>query len=58
MGRANETVLVRPWVCRRGPVSVGRAFGTLSELLQGALPEDGPEFLVTFPIGAWREATL
>ncbi|NUT47466.1 MAG: kinase [Saccharothrix sp.] len=39
-------------------MAVGRAFGTFGELLQGALPDDGPEFLVTFPIDAWSTATL
>ncbi|MFB7908793.1 kinase [Kitasatospora sp. NPDC056076] len=36
----------------------GRAFGTFGELLQGALPDDGPEFLVTLPIAGWSTATF
>jgi uncharacterized protein involved in propanediol utilization len=37
--------------------SVGRAFGTFGELLQGGLT-DGRDFLVTLPINAWSWATL
>lgn len=51
-------MLTRAGACRGGPVAVGRAFGTFGELLQGALPDDGPEFLVTFPIEAWSTAVL
>ncbi|MEV2279014.1 hypothetical protein AB0I72_25860 [Nocardiopsis sp. NPDC049922] len=34
----------------------GRAFGTFGELLQGALPPDGRDFLVTLPIARWSVA--
>jgi L-threonine kinase len=51
-------VLARTGACRGRPLAVGRAFGTFGELLQGALPGDGPQFLVTFPIDAWSTATL
>lgn len=53
-----RAVLTRAGACRGGPTAVGRAFGTFGELLQGALPDDGPEFLVTFPIDAWSTATV
>ncbi|MET8082179.1 kinase [Streptomyces sp. NPDC005303] len=46
---------------REGPgrsVGTGRAFGTFGELLQGTLPDDGPEFLVTLPIAGWSTATF
>lgn len=39
-------------------VAVSSAFGTFGELLQGALPEDGPDFLVTLPIARWATATF
>ncbi|MEV5892551.1 GHMP family kinase ATP-binding protein [Nonomuraea fuscirosea] len=39
-------------------VGVGSAFGTFGELLQGALPDDGPDFLVTLPIARWATATF
>lgn len=47
--RVSELVVDASGACARTEVSVGRAFGTFGELLQGALPEAGPEFLVTFP---------
>lgn len=37
-------------------VGHGRAFGTCGELLQGALPEEGVDFLVTLPIQAGSTA--
>jgi L-threonine kinase len=39
-------------------VAVSSAFGTFGELLQGALPDDGPDFLVTLPIARWSTATF
>ena len=36
----------------------GRAFGPFGELLQGVLPEDDRDFLVTFPMDAWATATF
>ncbi|WP_189269113.1 GHMP family kinase ATP-binding protein [Streptomyces fuscichromogenes] len=39
-------------------VAVSSAFGTFGELLQGALPEDGPDFLVTLPVARWATATF
>ncbi|UOX90015.1 kinase [Amycolatopsis sp. FBCC-B4732] len=39
-------------------VAVSSAFGTFGELLQGALPDDGPDFLVTLPIARWATATF
>jgi uncharacterized protein involved in propanediol utilization len=53
-----RVVPARTGACQGAPLSLGRAFGTFGELLQGALPDDGPEFLVTFPIDAWSTATL
>ncbi|MFF2378428.1 lyase family protein [Streptomyces xiamenensis] len=37
---------------------VGRAPGTFGELLQGALPGDDEDFLVTFPIRNWAMAVF
>lgn len=34
----------------------GSAFGTFGELIQGALPPDGRDFLVTFPVDRWSHA--
>jgi uncharacterized protein involved in propanediol utilization len=39
-------------------VAIGSAFGTFGELLQGALPDDGPDFMVTLPIARWATATF
>ena len=39
-------------------VGVGRAFGTFGELIQGVLPPDGRNFLVTLPIARWSVATF
>jgi L-threonine kinase len=39
-------------------VGVGTAFGTFGELLQGALPENDLDFMVTFPISRWTVATF
>ncbi|MEU8087057.1 kinase [Micromonospora sp. NPDC049101] len=37
---------------------VGRAYGTFGELLQGVLPEEDGDFLVTMPIARWSTATF
>ncbi|WP_151775349.1 GHMP family kinase ATP-binding protein [Streptomyces abyssomicinicus] len=36
----------------------GTAFGTFGELLQGALPEEDGDFLVTLPVALWSMATF
>lgn len=36
---------------------VGTAFGTFGELLQGVLPEEDGDFLVTLPVARWSMAT-
>lgn len=41
-----------------GSVGVGRAFGTFGELVQGVLPPDGSNFLVTLPIARWTVAVF
>lgn len=41
-----------------GRVGVGRCPGTFGELLQGVLPRQGPEFLVTLPISRYSIATF
>jgi L-threonine kinase len=41
----------------RGATGVGTAYGTFGELLQGRLPEDDGDFLVTFPVARWSVAT-
>jgi uncharacterized protein involved in propanediol utilization len=41
-----------------GPTGVSSAFGTFGELLQGALPEEDGDFLVTLPIARWSVATF
>ncbi|MEU5682678.1 GHMP family kinase ATP-binding protein [Streptomyces venezuelae] len=44
---------------RGAPVTgVGTAFGTFGELLQGVLPEEGGDFLVTLPVARWTMATF
>ncbi|WP_055554988.1 kinase [Streptomyces kanamyceticus] len=44
----------------RGPgrTGVGTAFGTFGELLQGQLPEEDGDFLVTLPVARWTMATF
>jgi len=37
-------------------MGVGRCFGTFGELLQGVLPDEGRNFLVTLPIGLYSSA--
>ncbi|MFE0173360.1 kinase [Streptomyces sp. NPDC059002] len=50
----------RPRPPRQGPArtGVGTAFGTFGELLQGVLPEDDGDFLVTLPVARWTMATF
>jgi L-threonine kinase len=46
---------------RRTPTratATGRAFGTFGEILQGRLPDNDIDFLVTLPIAAWSEASV
>ncbi|MET7362337.1 kinase [Streptomyces sp. NPDC005562] len=38
-------------------MGVGTAFGTFGELLQGVLPEEDGDFLVTLPVARWTMAT-
>ncbi|WP_329791307.1 kinase [Lentzea sp. DG1S-22] len=42
----------------RGVTGVGTAFGVFGELLQGVLPEQDGDFLVTLPIARWSVATF
>ncbi|MFG3257150.1 kinase [Streptomyces sp. NPDC048172] len=37
---------------------VGTAFGTFGELLQGVLPEEDGDFLVTLPVARWTRAVF
>ncbi|MEU8567442.1 kinase [Streptomyces pathocidini] len=37
---------------------MGTAFGTFGELLQGVLPEEDGDFLVTLPVARWTRATF
>ncbi|MEV6753306.1 kinase [Streptomyces sp. NPDC051214] len=39
-------------------IGVGTAFGTFGELLQGVLPEEDGDFLVTLPVARWTMATF
>lgn len=41
-----------------GPVGAGTAFGTFGELLQGELPEDDGDFLVTLPVACWTRVVF
>jgi uncharacterized protein involved in propanediol utilization len=43
---------------RQGLKGTGSAFGTFGELLQGVLPGDGGDFLVTLPVARWSMATF
>ncbi|MFI0879799.1 kinase [Streptomyces sp. CS149] len=42
----------------RGATGVSTAFGTFGELLQGVLPEEDGDFLVTLPVARWTVATF
>lgn len=48
----------RLWGHGGGGVGLGKCFGTFGELLQGALPRRGREFLVTLPISQYSTATF
>ncbi|WP_443032738.1 GHMP family kinase ATP-binding protein [Streptomyces sp. BA2] len=50
----------RPRAAGAGSVGtgVGTAFGTFGELLQGVLPEEDGDFLVTLPVARWTMATF
>ncbi|MGP3924203.1 GHMP family kinase ATP-binding protein [Streptomyces sp. 8N616] len=41
---------------RAGATGVSAAFGTFGELLQGVLPEEDGDFLVTLPVARWTMA--
>ncbi|MCP9975684.1 hypothetical protein LUX02_19820 [Streptomyces somaliensis] len=41
-----------------GATGVGTAFGTFGELLQGVLPEEDGDFLVTLPVARWTRAAF
>ncbi|MGW7072013.1 GHMP family kinase ATP-binding protein [Streptomyces sp. NPDC054855] len=43
---------------RSAGIGVGTAFGTFGELLQGVLPEEDGDFLVTLPVARWTMATF
>ncbi|MEU2432600.1 kinase [Streptomyces sp. NPDC007861] len=43
---------------RTTPAGVGTAFGTFGELLQGVLPEENGDFLVTLPVARWTMAAF
>lgn len=43
---------------RGARTGVSAAFGTFGELLQGVLPEERGDFLVTLPIARWARATF
>ncbi|CAM5247170.1 Kinase OS=Streptomyces alboniger OX=132473 GN=CP975_30115 PE=4 SV=1 [Streptomyces alboniger] len=60
MKLSQEAVLL-PCPPRQGPparTGTGTAFGTFGELLQGVLPEDDGDFLVTLPVARWTMATF
>ncbi|MFG2648358.1 kinase [Streptomyces sp. NPDC048436] len=56
---SQETAGLRPRPSREGSAGtgVGTAFGTFGELLQGVLPEEDGDFLVTLPVARWTMAT-
>jgi L-threonine kinase len=51
-----QTVAVGPEYRRVTATGVSSAFGTFGELLQGVLPEDDGDFLVTLPVARWASA--
>ncbi|MEV5210950.1 kinase [Micromonospora sp. NPDC053740] len=51
-----RAVAARPNYSRAAATGVSSAFGTFGELLQGVLPEDDGDFLVTLPIARWAMA--
>lgn len=48
----------RPAGAGSAGIGVGTAFGTFGELLQGVLPEEDGDFLVTLPVARWTMATF
>lgn len=48
----------RPAGAASAGTGVGTAFGTFGELLQGVLPEEDGDFLVTLPVARWTMATF
>ena len=49
-----STTSLRPRAA--GATGVSSAFGTFGELLQGVLPEEDGDFLVTLPVARWTMA--
>jgi uncharacterized protein involved in propanediol utilization len=47
-----------PWPGTMAGTGIGRCFGTFGELIQGALPPGGRDFLVTLPVSRWSVATF
>ena len=45
-----------PGFRRLAATGVSAAFGTFGELLQGVLPEEDGDFLVTLPVARWAMA--
>ncbi|MEV0276926.1 kinase [Streptomyces sp. NPDC050610] len=43
---------------RTGATGMSSTFGTFGELLQGVLPEDDGDFLVTLPVARWTSVTF
>ncbi|MEU9714597.1 kinase [Streptomyces sp. NPDC047976] len=63
MARVPEGALRQPGTERRvapyaAVTGVSTASGTFGELLQGVLPEEDSDFLVTLPIARWARATF
>ncbi|MDI5968345.1 kinase [Streptomyces sp. SL13] len=58
MTQAVDGVAASPGPPYRAVTGVGTAFGTFGELLQGVLPGDDGDFLVTLPIACWARATF
>ncbi|MET8676727.1 kinase [Streptomyces sp. NPDC004647] len=56
--KLSQEVVLRPRPMRQAPTGVGTAFGTFGELLQGVLPEEDGDFLVTLPVARWTRATF
>lgn len=49
---------MKPQAATRPRTGVGTAFGTFGELLQGVLPEEDGDFLVTLPVARWARAVF
>ncbi|MHB9755727.1 GHMP family kinase ATP-binding protein [Streptomyces sp. BYX5S] len=54
----DESVEPSPLPVLPGPVGAGTAFGTFGELLQGQLPEEDGDFLVTLPVARWTRVVF